>query len=238
MLIEALRLARDTLYPRRCVHCGAFDGFLCGPCAELLRPKSDVRRCAFCSAPWEADSNCIRCQEWWRELDGCLAFAPMEGPARSLVHALKYRLLREVAPLMAERLRHMPDVPPFDAVFPVPLHRSRQRKRGFNQAEELLRYLDWPRPGGTLRRVRKTSSQVGRGFGDRQRNVSGAFTYDGRRLDGVRVALLDDVVTTGATAIECARVLRDAGARGVVVLAFARAAYQPDGRPDRIFDDD
>jgi ComF family protein len=138
---------------------------------------------------------------------------------------------------MAERMTSMPLDSPFDVVLPVPLHRSRQRRRGFNQAEELLRYLDWPRAEGTLRRVRKTSSQVGRGVGDRRRNVSGAFEYDGPRLDGVRVALLDDVVTTGATAIECARVLHDAGARSIVAFAFARAGGTAHGDDRPIFDD-
>lgn len=115
----------------------------------------------------------------------------------------------------------------FDASFPVPLHRSRLRERGFNQSELLLRELPLPAPSPGLVRVRRTDRQVGQRLNERRSNVAGAFAYSGPGLAGLRVALLDDVVTTGATAQECALVLRDAGAREVWVVAFARASYDP-----------
>ncbi len=114
-----------------------------------------------------------------------------------------------------------------DRFFAVPLHRSREKERGFNQSSLLLEKAGWSPVGDGLKRARKTDRQVGQHLGERRANVSGAFAYNGARLDGLTVALVDDVVTTGATAMECAAVLKDAGASAVWVLAFARASYRP-----------
>ncbi len=159
----------------------------------------------------------------------------MEGAARRVVHGLKYRYVDSLAAPMAARLRPLGQECGFDVAYAIPLHRSRRRKRGFNQAEVLLDHLGW-RPGtGSLERVRKTDTQVGLRLHERRSNVSGAFRYRGPGLSGLSVALVDDVVTTGATANECARVLKDFGAHSVRVLAFARANYAP-GTQERIDD--
>jgi predicted amidophosphoribosyltransferase len=91
----------------------------------------------------------------------------------------------------------------------------------------LLGASGWSPLGDGLVRTRKTERQVGQSFHDRASNVSDAFRYSGPRLDGLTVALVDDVVTTGATMAECAAILKDAGASEVWALAFARASYQP-----------
>jgi len=152
----------------------------------------------------------------------------MTGPARRVVHALKYRGVRSLAPAIAAVLTPAVSGLQFDAVFAVPLHRSRLRDRGFNQAELIRAAAGWPPAGGELRRLRDTARQVGLHLGQRRSNVSGAFAYAGPDLSAQTVALLDDVVTTGATANECARVLREHGARTIVVIAFARASFNPD----------
>jgi ComF family protein len=156
----------------------------------------------------------------------------MEGVARRLVHELKYRHVRVAAPVMAHLMHGLPDLRPFDLALPIPLHRQRQRERGFNQAELLVRALGWPSAPALLR-SRRTDQQVGKHLTERRRNVNGAFSYGGGPLTGMTVALVDDVVTTGATADECAKVLKDHGARRVVAVAFARASYDPKtGRAD------
>jgi ComF family protein len=147
----------------------------------------------------------------------------MDGPARKVVHGLKYRGIRALAGRMAAAVG--PVAPDFDVAMPVPLHGSRQRRRGFNQAELMLNELACPRAEGRLLRIRNTPHQVGLHHGERRSNVAGAFAYRGPSLTGLTVALVDDVVTTGATVNECARVLRDYGARHVIAVAYARASY-------------
>ncbi|MCK9518523.1 MAG: double zinc ribbon domain-containing protein [Dehalococcoidia bacterium] len=218
--------AVDVLYPRRCVACGRFGPLLCVPCEARMQPATGAGRCPNCSARWGAALNCPRCLGW-QALDGVSAAFEMEGAARRLVHGLKYRRVRELAPVMAAHMVKLPAVRPFDVAFAVPLHPSRLRDRGFNQAEMLLRELGWPAAPGTLRRVRKTRTQVGQAVRERRANVSGAFAYEGPPLDGLTVAVVDDVVTTGATAEACAEELRAAGARSVVAIGFARASYDP-----------
>ena len=160
----------------------------------------------------------------------------MEGVARKLVHAFKYRRTRDLAPVLASHVAGLPAGLAIDGYHAVPLHRSRQRDRGFNQAHELVAKCGWPLAPGALVRTRKTARQVGMHLGERRTNVSGAFAYSGPPLDGLTVGIVDDVVTTGATVNECARVLREAGARRVYAFAFARASYQP-GRADGTIED-
>jgi ComF family protein len=109
---------------------------------------------------------------------------------------------------------------------PVPIHAARRRERGFHPAAELARSigatLRVPVDAGGLVAIRATESQTGLDRFARRRNVSGAFAVGSRPLRGACVALVDDVVTTGATLAECARVLRRAGVRRVVAVCAAR----------------
>lgn len=129
---------------------------------------------------------------------------------------------------MAALMSRLDDGLQIEAYFAVPLHKSRIKERGFNQAELLLRETGWTPVRHGLTRMRRTDQQVGQRLGERRANVAGAFKYQGPRLDGLTVALVDDVITTGATMVECARVLKDAGAKAVWAFAFARASYQPE----------
>jgi ComF family protein len=154
------------------------------------------------------------------------ARAPLRyaGVGKEIVHTLKYRGYRKVVarlatPLMLQALGDGR----FDAVVPVPLHRSRLRKRGFNQAGLLARgvaaEINAP-VSDTLKVVRSTRDQVELSAAQRRANVAGAYRASGPILG--KVLLIDDVFTTGATASECARVLRAAGARQIGVLTVAR----------------
>ncbi|MGH2633736.1 MAG: ComF family protein [Tepidiformaceae bacterium] len=164
------------------------------------------------------------------------AAVDMEGAARRVVHTLKYRGVESVAAVMSRSIVPLTEAHPVDVLFAVPLHRSRQRQRGFNQSELLLRGLTNERPEGRLVRTRNTSRQVGMHLGERRSNISGAFDYSGPGLGGKTAGVLDDVVTTGSTANECARVLRDHGARHVLVFAYARANYNPAAPHGLLFD--
>ena len=114
----------------------------------------------------------------------------------------------------------------------MPLSAARRRERGYNQAEELARVVAAAsgRPLGTaLVRTRATPPQVGLDRAARHRNVRGAFTWRGAPLAGAYVVLVDDVLTTGATADECAAVLKAAGAAWVGLVTVARAIERDDG---------
>jgi ComF family protein len=229
----------DFFYPERCVNCGRFGTVLCTPCELSISSASTGPRCPLCSARWDnagaAGLNCPRCLHM-DAIDHVYAAADMEGAARRVVHALKYRGVVRLAAVMAKAIAPLAELQQADMLLAVPLHRQRQRQRGFNQSARILAELGRTPSASKLLRVKNTSHQVGMHLGERRSNISGAFAYEGPRLDGCRVAILDDVVTTGATANECARVLREHGARHVSVLAYARANYDPAAPSKQIFD--
>jgi ComF family protein len=152
-----------------------------------------------------------------------------DGAVRAAVHALKYRDLSALAATMAVP---MADAfgdwsPPVDVIVPVPLFGMRQRIRGYNQSELLARELGQlaglPVERRALVRRRATPPQVQQsGLDDRLTNLSGAFGPGRRHMSGRSVLLIDDVMTTGATLHECARVLVDSGSGPVFALTFAR----------------
>jgi ComF family protein len=158
----------------------------------------------------------------------------------SVVHAFKYkgriRLGRRLGALAFDTLTAFWDRDDLDVVMPVPLHPARCRRRGFNQSRILMRdwpalalaraasWKDLPQVTNAIARRRKTRQQTGLHRRERRENIRGAFSLvSGDAVDGKRVLLVDDVMTTGATVEECARVLRKGGARAVDVLTVARA---------------
>jgi ComF family protein len=159
------------------------------------------------------------------------SFASHEGKLRALVQRLKYDGYRPLARPLARFLAHAAEQlseQSFDIVVPVPLHRKRERQRGFNQAEilakELARLRKIPLGSRDCMRVRDTPPQTGLRAAERRKNVAGAFAVPHpERVQGKRVLLIDDVLTTGATASACAQALRKAGAKGVWVATLARA---------------
>ncbi|MEP7214704.1 MAG: ComF family protein [Anaerolineaceae bacterium] len=225
MLNRIGHVAQDLLYPKRCVNCGEFGTLLCLPCGNAMELATGPGRCPHCRAQWEGSDNCPRCFRL-QAIEGVLAAFEMTGAARKIVHALKYQYVRQAAQLMAPAMLSASEGRRFDALFPVPLHRARLRERGFNQSELLMQSAGWTQPPGSLLRTKKTSRQVGMHEGERRANVSGAFVYRGPALKEQSVAIVDDVVTTGATVQECAIVLKEAGAREVWAVAFARASYK------------
>ena len=204
-----LRSALDVLFPVRCVGCGRSGAYICVAClAKARRPPP--------GPPPESGP-----------LADVLTPFAYEGVVRTAVQHLKYRGLRSLVPEMARPMAWelAVTVPPPFTLVPVPLHPSRRRERGFNQAEllarELARLLDAPLSTGALRRTKDTSSQVSTSTrAERLKNVREAFAAtDG--VDGATVVLVDDVTTTGATLLAAAQALLSAGAARVYGLTFA-----------------
>jgi ComF family protein len=167
------------------------------------------------------------CRTGARGFDAAYCFGFYEGPLRELIHLLKYDGMKPLAGPLGEYLsRALPLDEKFDAVVPMPLHWRRRLERGFNQAALLAKHLSRRRRIpvlNTVRRIRATRTQTGLTNARRRENVRGAFrARRGRPLEGLRVLLVDDVMTTGATASACAAVLKRAGARSVTLLTLAR----------------
>jgi len=163
-------------------------------------------------------------------IDRAQAIGLYDGPLRSIIHSLKYEGRRSLATplsaLMRDRCRSILDGA--DLVVPVPLHPSRRRERGFNQALDLARGLGLP-VSRALRRTRATDSQTGLPAAERHQNMRGAFApsrvpWRPRSIDARVVVLVDDVSTTGATLEECGRILQQMGARDVRAVTAARVA--------------
>jgi ComF family protein len=178
--------------------------------------------------PLDADGRCALCRSEARGFDAAYSYGAYDGALRQLIHLLKYHRIRPLAGALAVHLATAyPLEQRFDAIVPMPLHWFRFWRRGFNQAALLAKELGRRRGLPVLqavRRKRATSSQAGLSGARRRANVRGAFAPSGRRsLEGMRVLLVDDVMTTGATASACALALKSAGAAYVAVLTLARA---------------
>jgi ComF family protein len=158
--------------------------------------------------------------------DRTLAAVNYAFPIDALLHSLKYRTNLALAPVLADLLLAQIDTAVLpDFIVPMPLHAVRLRERGFNQAMEISRQIskksDVPLLPTLCRRVRDTASQTGLPWKERKKNIRNAFDCEGN-LDGKRIAIVDDVMTTGATLNELARVLRKCGAVHISAWVVAR----------------
>ena len=242
--MSALAQVLDFLYPPRCAACGAplaseTGRRVCARCVARVEHLPEPR-CQICGGPLESAANdasqCAR----------CLAHPPryriartiaryrttaedQSGTLPALIRRHKYGLDQSVGRALAE---YRPDELPlsagdYDVVVPVPLHWRRLWWRGFNQAAllagEVARRLNLPLDSTAVARRRFTTPQTSRHHDERIRNVRRAFVVaHPERIRNRRVLIVDDVMTTGATVDECARVLRAAGASSVDVFTLAR----------------
>jgi ComF family protein len=177
--------------------------------------------------PLDESGRCRLCRTGARGFDAAYCFGSYEGILRELIHLFKYGRMKPLARALAANLASaLPRDQKFDVVVPMPLHWRRKWQRGFNQAELLARRTA-RRCGipvaNAVRRIRPTSAQAGLSNAQRRENVAGAFQFRGRRaIQGRRVLLIDDVMTTGATASACALALKRGGAVSVTLLTLAR----------------
>ena len=223
----ALRQAIDLVFPQTCVHCEREGQPLCAGCLDDA-VRIGNQACRTCGIQLEYGSRCGKCAEARPALARVTAVFQFEGAMREAVHALKYRDLRSIAPLLGVELsadvraRHRN----IDVVAPVPLHRRRLRSRGYNQAELLARpvaaRLGVPMSTDLLTRVSDNPPQAqARNETARSAGVRNAFAASSEAR-GKRVLLIDDVATTCSTLNACANALRRAGARSVRAAVLAR----------------
>jgi ComF family protein len=212
----------ELLFGGACYVCrGRAPGMLCEACRREL-PFLDGPLCPRCALPAPGGALCGRCLAEPPHYDATVAPLAYDFPADALVHALKFGGELSLAPLLAGMLsQRIAQGGPIDLVIPVPLSDGRLRSRGYNQALEIARHLPGPLDFACCLRERDYAPQTGLPWDERRRNVRGAFACR-RALDGARIAVVDDVMTTGSTLDELAATLKCAGAARVVNWVAAR----------------
>jgi len=234
MVYNCARWLQTRLFPWHCRLCDAAIGHgpgLCQACREELPWLGN--HCARCAAPLpparEVDMPCGRCQRRPPAFDAATALFHYHPPVDHLVRRLKFSrelgLGALLGGLLAQRLACRTSSMP-GLLIPVPLHRTRLRERGFNQATELARVLGRtlgiPHDPGLCLRHRNTRPQSLLPATARRLNLRNAFSVSGR-LPVTHVAIVDDVMTSGHTGDELARTLKRAGAEHVELWVIARA---------------
>jgi ComF family protein len=199
---------------------GAAEELLCAACDADL-PRLAEPRCPRCALDSPRGELCGRCLADPPHYDATIAALAYEFPADVLVHSLKFRGELALAGLLGAMLREKIALQEADLVVPVPLSEARLRTRGYNHALEIARRLGRALDFGLCVRSRDTRAQMDLPYDERRRNVRGAFRCT-RALAGMRIAVVDDVMTTGATLNEIAASLKAAGAAHVVNWVVVR----------------
>lgn len=236
-IAEAFAPLVDLVYPPRCPACGegiaAQDG-LCAACwGELVFPGEPA--CARCQRPFGAatvaeGAVCAPCLADPPRHDGIAAGALYNEASRKLVLAFKHGKRIALAPMLARMAAaRLPELDGAWLAVPVPLHPWRLWRRGFNQSALLAREIAKLRGQevlvDALVRKKPTPTLGGLGRAARARALSGAIAVNRKRgeaIEGASIALVDDVMTSGATTDACVRALKRAGAQRVVIACFAR----------------
>jgi len=223
------RFIIELFYPTRCVNCGKYGLYLCSECYK----KIDFCRTAVCFYCGKISNNgniCPSCKRKNRSfLKSVIWVGQYDGVLKELIHSYKYSAVIDIAPLLSEMVAQvLENKGGFNEciIVPVPIHKKRQIVRGFNQCEEIARLVSKRlnlRGGLVLERIINTKSQIGLNRGERQENIKGSIICrDQELIEGRSVVLIDDVATTGATLNECAKSLKEAGAKSITAVIIAR----------------
>lgn len=223
-----LRSFANVCFPSVCLHCNAQineqELWLCGSCFDKLSFMPE-QHCPRCGYPTE-ESECGNCIENHYVFTQAKSVFLFDGPAKTLVHSLKYDGFTAIADWFANQmymavLKAMP-MPELDYVTAIPLHRVKKRERGFNQSELIARALaaklDKPYTNALLKRRSNTMSQTLLNGVSRRKNMKDAFLPGRKNPKGKSILIVDDVFTTGTTVNEAAIILNKQEAKTVYVL--------------------
>ena len=236
-IINLSRVVLDFVYPPVCL-----------VCKEVIReeflPESKALVCSCCWNNLEIEEKpfCPECKVELKisQLHDCSAYlnkvyalGVFDENFQALIHHFKYKgkisLGKRLGYRLAEELKGQ-NLSDFTYLIPVPLHKVRKRERGFNQSEilgeALAQKLNLRLPQNILIRIKNTKDQTKLSIEERKENVAGAFQVQDKQkiLHGKKIILVDDVITTGATLNECARVLKQAGAKEILAVTIAKAS--------------
>ena len=240
-----LRGLFSVLFPSDCRICSTpLDNIsripVCGECLAAIRPLR-APQCVICGDRLAAamllmgDGRCSNCRDSTPDFDRAVSFGEYKEGLRGLIHLLKYESVTPAAMPLGRMLSEAVAAleghkGPAPVLVPVPLHKNKRRSRGFNQSELIARAAAKRLPEklevacDALVRHRDTISQVGLSREERIENMQGAFRVaNAGSVQGRTLIIVDDVMTTGTTLSECARVLKEAGAEKVWAATVARA---------------
>lgn len=238
-----LDIGLGFIYPHVCQICGnehatATDGYVCAKCSRRVRfiQPPFCKRCGLqFDADITTDFQCANCRDMELHFSSARSAAIAHDVMLDVIHRYKYQQALWFEPFLADIFARQAGPAlgggKWDVIVPVPLHPTKRRERGFNQAERLARCLSRatriPADANLLRRVEPTPSQTRLSRKERAENVRHAFALrPGRAVaPGTRAVVVDDVFTTGATTSACARVLRAAGAADACVWTVARGGF-------------
>ena len=231
----------DLIYPRYCLVCNISLNntdrrALCSDCTTkvtFINQDTSCPRCGLDLGPYvQTDTLCRECHAHPPRFTKAIAVAGYDGVIREAIHKFKYAkervLLDELSGLLIARWQGVCQLlPQIDMIMPAPLYRGKLKERGFNQsqllAERLSQAMGIPLEIDNLIKTRPTPDQAGLDSVNRKKNLIDAFEVTNPKvIDGKNILLIDDVLTTGATASEISRTLKKAGAKGVYVLVLAR----------------
>jgi ComF family protein len=226
-ITQLKRAALNLFFPPWCIGCGREGDYICDACRRQLSFISPPV-CPVCGRPLTVDNTCPGCIGEQAEIDGIRSPFLFDGVIRQAIHQLKYNNLKAIAPVLAGFVHDflLENPLPGDALVPVPIHKKRERERGYNQSSLIARELSRMtglllvencliRKINTPPQVRTTSAL------ERRQNIANAFACVSNYLEGKRVLLVDDVSTSGATLNTCAGVLKAAGATSIWGLTVA-----------------
>lgn len=227
-------LLAHLLPAQPCLLCGALshDGLCCAACDADL-PRLDAAHCPVCALPTMAGEVCGQCLKDPPAFDRTVAAFSYSFPVNQLIKALKFHERLILVDFLADRLAAQVEVRP-DLLVALPLHPARLQERGFNQSQllaaRIAKRLRVPLLADACRRVRDTPPQSALPWKERGKNMRGAFEVAASAgLRGKHVAIVDDVMTTGASTGELARALKQAGASEVSVWVVARTLPHHEG---------
>lgn len=247
------RQAMRFLFPVGCATCGVSltddpIPYFCSPCWNTITPLPSTR-CSRCSYPFVSPAAtshtphqvCWACRKWPPSFTKAWTLYPYVSPLREALHLFKYgRKVALADPLARLIINQFPACESFDMIIPVPLHIDRLREREFNQslllADRIGHHFGLRVSCTDLVRLHPSPQQTALRRKERLKNLRGAFAVpQPSSINGKRILLIDDVLTTGTTVNECAKVLRKAGSSDVYVLTLGRTMDNHQ-IPDRLLD--
>lgn len=228
-LSKIFYFALDATIPKRCIGCNVFDTWLCDSCHTTL-PLLTEQKCGICKKViTPIGETCLICKKD-TSVDNIFIISSYDNDLlKRLIHNFKYKFIAELSKplglLIAQGLMNSHLQSP-DLIIPIPLHNRRLRWRGFNQAKLLADSMELTIPIDltSLKRQRYTTSQVKvKSRKKRLTNLKGAFiVLNSKKIKDKSILLIDDIITTGSTIDECAKILKDAGAKKVSAIVLAR----------------